>query len=110
MILQEATGMRGLACGDLFRRAGDHDFAARMAAVGPEIDDMIGSLDDVHMVLDRKHGMPCVDQAMQAVQQALNVREMQACCRLVEDVECVPGSLQLTQFCRELDALRLTAR
>ena len=94
---------------DLFRRARDHDLAAGMAALGPEIDDVVGGLDHVHVMLDQEHGVPGVDQLVQRREQPLDVGQVQAGGRLVEDVDRVLRPLQLAQLGRDLDALRLAA-
>ena len=109
MTLQETAGMRRFAGGHLFRCAGDHDLAAGMAAFGPKVNDVVCGFDDVHVMLDREHRVPGIDQAMQAVEQTLNIREMEARGRFVEDVEGVLGSLQLAQFRGQLDTLGFAA-
>ena len=98
-----------LAGGDLLGRAGDDDLAAAVAAFGTEVDDAVGGLDDVEVVLDHEHGVAGVDEALQHDEQLAHVVEVQAGRRLVEDVERAPGAAPL-QLARELDALRLAAR
>ena len=53
--------------------------------------------------------LPCVDEAVQDLEQPLDVGEVQAGRRLVEDVERAAGR-DLRELGRELDALRLAAR
>ena len=105
---EEATGVAALARRDLLGRAGDDDLAAAVAALGAEVDDPVGGLDDVEVVLDDEHGVAGIDQALQHDQQLAHVVEVQAGGRLVEDVEGAPGAAPL-QLARELDALRLAA-
>jgi hypothetical protein len=57
MGLEEAPCARRLARRDLPGRAGHHHLAAGMAAVRPEVDDVVGCLDHVERVLDENHGM-----------------------------------------------------
>ena len=83
--------------------------AALLAALGAHVDDPVGGLDDVEVVLDDDDRVALVDEAVQDVEQALDVGEVQAGRRLVEDVERAPGG-DLRQLGRELDALRLAAR
>ena len=52
--------------------------------------------------------LPCVDQPLQHLEQPLDVREVQAGRRLVEDVER-PARRDLAQLRSQLDALRLAA-
>lgn len=80
--------------GDFFRRANDHYLATRMAAFGAEIDHVIRGFDDVEVVLDHDHRVPRVDQPIEAFEQALDVGEMKACGRLIENVDGVLRALQ----------------
>ena len=98
------------AAGDVLGRAGHDDLAAGVAALRPEIDHMVRGLDDVHMVLDQENGMAGVDQPVQRLEQALDVGEVEAGGRLVEDVDGVLRALQGAQLARDLDPLRLAAR
>src|SRR5204863_990507 len=85
--------------------SGYDNFAAGVSALGTEIDHMIGGLDYVEVMLDQKHGMSGIDETVQGLQQSLDVGEMQAGCRLIEDIHGVLGSLQFAQFRCYLDAL-----
>jgi peptide chain release factor 3 len=80
----------------------------RLAALGAEVDQPVGGLDDVEVVLDDDDGVAVVAQAVQHLEQHLDVLEVQAGGRLVEDVERAAG-VALGQFQRQLDALRLAA-
>src|SRR5579875_296729 len=107
--LQIFAGVAALGGGDLLRRSGRHDAAAARAAFGPEINDPVGGLDDLEVVLDHQHGVALVDERMQHFEQFADVVEVQAGGRLVEDVERAPGGAP-RQFLGQLDALRLAAR
>ena len=72
---------------DLLRRAGHHDLAAGVAAFRTEIDDVVGGLDHVQVVLDQQHRVAGVDEPVERLQQALDVGQVQAGGRLVEDVD-----------------------
>ena len=73
--------------GDLFGRAGGDDLAAAVAALGAEVDDPVGGLDDVEVVLDDDHRVALLDQLVEHLEQLADVLEVQAGGRLVEDVE-----------------------
>ena len=73
--------------GDLLGRALGDQPAALLAALGAEVDDAVGGLDHVEVVLDHDDRVALVDQPVQHLEQALDVREVQAGGRLVEDVE-----------------------
>src|SRR4029453_19456553 len=109
MTLEESSGVRSLACGDLFGRACDDDPAAGMAAFGAEVDHVVCGLDDVHVMFDSQHRMACVHEPMQAVEQPLDVREVKSRRRLVENIEGMFGSLEFAQLCRQFDALGFAA-
>ena len=91
----------------LGRALGDDQAAAR-AALGAHVDDPVGVLDDVEVVLDDDDRVALVDQALEDVEQLADVLEVQAGRRLVEDVDGAAGG-SLLQLGRELDALGLTA-
>src|SRR5207248_675943 len=65
---QVTAGPGVLAFGDRLRRAGHDDLAARMPALRPEVDYVIGRLYYVEMMLDHDHCMAGVDQPVQALQ------------------------------------------
>jgi hypothetical protein len=68
-----------------------HDLAAAVAAFGAEVDDPVGGLDDVEIVLDHHDRVALVDQLVQHFQQLGDIVEMQARRRFVEDVERAAG-------------------
>ena len=75
---------------DRFWRAlGDH-LAAAGAALGPHVDDPVGGLDDVEVVLDDDDRVAGVDDALQDAEQLADVFEVQAGRRLVEDIDRAP--------------------
>src|SRR3954466_6151812 len=82
-----AAGVRRLDARDVLRRAlGDHGAAAR-TAFGAEIDDPVGGLDHVEIVLDDEDRVAAVDETVQHLEQYAHVLEMETCGGLVEDVE-----------------------
>src|SRR6186713_1199142 len=74
--LEIAAGMRRRALRNLLRRAGDDDSSAGVAAFGPEVDDVVGGFDDVHVVLDQQYGVPRVHQPVQGLEQPLDISEV----------------------------------
>ena len=71
---QELTGVALGAARAIFRCAGKDDAAARVAALRTEIDDMIGHLDDVQVVLNDEHRVARVGQTIENIDQARDVR------------------------------------
>ena len=110
MRLQEPACVRRLARGDCLRACRSPRLRRRRAALGTEVDHVIGRLDDVEVVLDQEHRVAGVDEAVQRREQALDVGQVQPGRRLVEDVERVLRSLQRAQLRGDLDPLRLAAR
>ena len=96
MIFQKPAGVRGLAADDFFRRSGGDDLTAGVTALRPEVDDVVGGLDHVHVMLDQDHGVPGIDQAVERGEQALDVGEVEAGGRLVEDVDATLAQLAST--------------
>src|SRR5246127_1980248 len=103
------AGVAGLTLGDVFGGAGGDDMAAGVAAFGAEIDDPVGGLDDLEIVLDDEYRVAGLDQRVQNVEELSHIIEMQPGRRLVEDIEGAAGRAA-RQFLGQLDALRLAAR
>ena len=95
-------------CRDLLRRTARDHFTATVAAFGPEIDDVVGALDDIHVVLDHDHRVTQVRQPSQHIKKHVDILEMQPGGGLVEDVERPAGAYP-REFGGELDALCLAA-
>ena len=57
MLAQHPAGVGMLVGGHLLGRADGDDAAAGLAALGPEVDDPVGRLDDFDVVLDHQHGV-----------------------------------------------------
>ena len=102
------SGIRCFAGGNLLRGALCNDHAAAVAALGAEVDDVVGDLDDVHVVLDHDERIAGVGKLLQHLDQTVNVCVVQAGRRLVKDINGLAGRA-LLQLRRELDALRFTA-
>src|SRR5215210_4875670 len=95
--------------GDLLRGAGADQLTALLPALGAHVDDAVGGLDHVEVVLDHDDGVALVDESLQHLQQPLDVGELQPGGRLVEDVERLTRC-DLAQLRGQLDPLRLAAR
>jgi hypothetical protein len=57
---EEPAGVGGFAGGDGFGWAGYNYTAAGVAAFGAQVDDVIGGLDHVDVMLDQEDGVSCV--------------------------------------------------
>ncbi len=90
--LEHLTRVAARRLGDLLRRALGDDGAALVAALGTEVDDPVGRLDHVEVVLNDDDRVALLDQTAQNLQQTPRVLEVQPRRRLVEDVEGVARS------------------
>ena len=70
----------------------DDELARRLAAFGADVDDPVGGLDHVEVVLDDQHRVAGVDEVVQHLEQQLDVGEVEAGRRLVEQVERAAGA------------------
>ena len=89
--LAGSAGVRIRGLGDLLRRAGDDELATLVPALGAEVDDPVGHLDDVEVVLDHDDRVARVDEPLEHLEQPLDVGEVQAGRRLVQDVDRPAG-------------------
>ena len=84
------------------------DLAARATGARSEVDDVVGDLDDLGLVLDDEHRVALVAQELQEGVHPLDVVRMKPRGRLVEDVADVgEGGSEVADH---LGALRLAAR
>ena len=83
-------------CGDLLGRALGDDPAAAVPALGPEVDDPVRRLDHVEVVLDHEDRVAGVDEPVEDLEQLLDVGEVEAGRRLVEQVERLARSRAAT--------------
>ena len=70
----------------------NHDPAAGIARVGAHLDDPVGSLDDIEVVLDHEDGMTRVDQTIEDHNQLADVINVKTGGRLIEKIELSPGA------------------
>ena len=80
-----------------------------LSAFGTHVDDVVGKLDDVEVVLDDDDGVALVDESVEHLHEGADVLEVESCGGLVEDVEGATGVL-LCEFGGEFHALALSAR
>src|SRR5580765_5989363 len=72
---------------DTLRRPGRHDLTTRFAAIGSKVDEIVGRLDDIEVVLDHDQRVPRFDELAKRRQELRDVVKVQAGGRLVEDVK-----------------------
>jgi hypothetical protein len=84
---QSLAGVRQGVLHYLLRRADRHDLAARIAALGAEIDQPVGGADHVEVVLDHHDRVARGEELAERGEQLRDVLEVQARGRLVEEEE-----------------------
>lgn len=75
--------MRARAGSDLFRRSLHHDLPAVTPSFRPQVYHIVGTLDDVQVMLDDKDGTAFIHQTVETVEPAVYVGEVQSRYRLV---------------------------
>ena len=108
LFLEEACGVAVPAQSHLFGLAATEELPASCSTFRSQVYHMVGTLDDIHIVLDDDKRMPALDECVEGIQQAAYVVEMKAGGRLVED-EYRGRMLLHTQIVGQLHALVLTA-
>src|SRR6185437_15933359 len=102
------AGVGFFVAGDLFGGAVSDDAAAAVAAFGAEVDEPVGLLDDVEIVLDDDDRVAQIDESLQNIEKFFHVVKMQAGGWLVENVKRAAG-LAARKFAREFGALCFSA-
>lgn len=64
------------AGGNLLRSAAGYEVSASVATIGTEVDDVVGTLDDLHVMLDDGDGMPSSDECVEGMKQSLDIMEV----------------------------------
>lgn|SRR5579871_1845016 len=103
------AGVRMRTARNLLGSAGGHDHAALGAAFGAEVDNPIGGLNDVKIVLDDDERSPALEKFAEGRKQFLNIVEMQARRGFIENIKDA-GIGGVDQMSREFQALRFAAR
>ena len=93
---------------DLFGCAGGNDFSAGVAAFGTKVNDIIGHLDHVQIMLDHNDGIAQIGQSPQNIHQVMNIGKVQAGRWLIENIQRMAGA-RLAEFGGEFNALGLAA-
>jgi hypothetical protein len=80
-----------LASGDVLGRALRDELATAFASLRAKVDDPVGTLDDVEVVLDNEQGMAGIDEALENLKEHADIIEMQASGRFIEKEESAAG-------------------
>ncbi len=101
---QVGAGVRARGARHRLGRAARDEPAAAFAALRPEVEHPVRGLDHVEVVLDHDDAVPGVAQPVEHVEEKLDVVEVQAGGRLVQDIERSSG-IPLGELQGELHAL-----
>ena len=96
-VFQELACVGVFHLGDLFWRSFANDPAATATAFRAQVDDPVRGFDDIQVVFDDNHSVALVAQVVKDAEQLLDIVEVQASGRFVEDVEGAAG-VALGQF------------
>ncbi len=75
--------------GDLFRSSFGDNLASGLAAFRTEIDNPVGRFDDIEIVLNDDERIAGIHKFVEDRQQLLDVVEVQACRRFIQNIELV---------------------
>src|SRR6476661_1044355 len=94
--------------GHIFGWTFGDDATTSCAAFGAEVDDPVGGLDDIEVMLDDHHRVSRIDQPVENFEELANVVEVEAGGGLVEQIEGAAG-LDTRKFGGQLHALGFAA-
>ena len=85
LLPQEACRVTLPAPGHLFGLAAAQELASACATLGPQVNHVVGTLDDIQVVLDDDERVAALDECVEGIQQAAYVVEVKSGGGLVED-------------------------
>src|SRR5678815_3252114 len=94
--------------GHLLRGTRGHNLATLNTAVRPEINNPVGGLNDVQMVLDNNYRVAKVCQSIEDIEQLFHIIEMQTGRRFIKDIQSLAGGT-FAELLGKLDTLSLSA-
>lgn len=108
-LAQVLSGIGGIALGNLFGCSTRYELTATVAAFGTYVDKVVGTFDNLHIMLDDKDGVSARDECVERLHQSLDIVEVETRGGLIEDEEGGFGLLE-AEVVGELHALVFTAR
>ena len=85
------------------------DLPTAIAALGTDIDDPVGGLDQIEVMFNDDDGVAFIHQALQHPQQQIYIVKVQPSRRFIKDIQSVP-SRTLTQLASQLNSLCFAPR
>ena len=108
-MLEEACGDRCRGLGYLFGGAGGYHLTSSSTTFGSHVDHVVGTLDDVHIMLNHDNRVALIDKSVENTQEHFHVLEVQTRRWLIKDIDRLAGVL-LGQLTSELHALAFPTR
>ena len=73
--------------GNFFGGAGAHNLSAGKAAFGTNIDDVVGTFNNVEVMFNNDNGMAAVNQLFKGIQQLGDILEMKSGGRFIKEIK-----------------------
>ena len=108
-LLQILSGVGILDLCHLFGSSLGNYHSSAVAALGTEVNDVVGSLDYVKIMLDDDDGISALDKSLKHLDKLCHVCGMKSGSRLVKNVDSLTGA-SARKFGRKFDSLSLTTR
>lgn len=86
------------AFGDRLRGAGDDQASALMPALWAKVENPIRAFDHIQVMFDHQNRMASVDEAVETIEQALDIGEVQASRRLIQDIQVMTAAADFPQL------------
>ena len=91
MGFQEGAGVRAGSLDDLLGGALGHQFPTPVAALGTQVDDPVGDLDDLQVMLDDQDRIAGIHQAMQHFDELVHIRSVESDRGFIEHIQGPAG-------------------
>ena len=107
-LAEVAPCVGGFGGSDIFGGSGDDEFASSVTSFRTNIDDPVGGLDDVEVVLDHHDAVALLDEALKGFQQDGDVIDVETGGRFVKD-EKSSSRFMSSQACSQFEPLGFPA-
>ena len=92
-----------------FRSSTVYEFTAISTTLGSHVDYIVGTLNNIEVVLNHYHSVAFIHQSIYHTEQHLHIFEVQTCGWFIEDINCFAG-ISLCLFGCQLHSLALASR
>ena len=94
----------------VLRGSGGYHAPTVSPALWSHVDDPVGALDDLQVMLDHDDGVSCIDEAVEHLDKSADVVQMKAGGRLIENVEpALSFAARACELAGDLEPLGLSA-